>query len=56
MQGTTVNGYSIVSLIGRGGMAEVWKSENGLGVCFAIKAVFFSLRVGEKNAEKVAVW
>ena len=39
MQGTTVNGYRFVSLIGRGGMAEVWKAENGLGVCFAIKVL-----------------
>lgn len=39
MQGTTINGYSIVSLIGRGGMAEVWKAQNSLGVSVAIKVL-----------------
>ena len=39
MQGTIVNGYSLVSLIGRGGMAEVWKAQNSLGVSVAIKVL-----------------
>lgn len=39
MQGTTINGYSIVSLIGRGGMAEVWKAQNSIGVSVAIKVL-----------------
>ncbi|MBQ2077153.1 MAG: serine/threonine protein kinase, partial [Bacteroidales bacterium] len=43
MQGTTVNGYRIISLIGRGGMAEVWKAQNSLGVSVAIKVLIANL-------------
>ena len=49
MQGTTVNGYKFVSLIGRGGMAEVWKAvEASLGVdVVAIKVLNANLANNE---------
>ena len=40
MQGTVINGYKFESLLGRGGMAEVWEAVNGLDQKVAIKVLY----------------
>ena len=37
MKGKTVNGYTLQSLLGAGGMAEVWLAENRIGKKAAVK-------------------
>lgn len=37
MQGKTVNGYTLQSLLGAGGMAEVWLAENRIGKKASVK-------------------
>lgn len=37
MQGKEIHGYKIVKLLGKGGMAEVWLTENRLGKKAAVK-------------------
>ena len=37
MEKKTIHGYTIIKLIGKGGMAKVWYGENGLGKPAAIK-------------------
>lgn len=37
MEGKTINGFTIKSLLGVGGMAEVWLAENKIGKKAAVK-------------------
>lgn len=37
MQGKTINGFTLLHLLGVGGMAEVWYAENEIGLKAAVK-------------------
>ena len=47
MEGQTIHGYEIISLLGKGGMADVWYAENSIGKASAIKVMHEKYRTKE---------
>ena len=52
MQGTTINGYKFVSLLGQGGMAEVWEAVNNLNQKVAIKVLFANFKSSDEIVQR----
>ncbi len=52
MEGKTVNGYTLKSPLGKGGMAEVWLAENELGMQAAVKILSDELSRNEQMQER----
>ena len=52
MEGTIVNGYTLKSPLGKGGMAEVWLAENELGMQAAVKILSDELSRNEQMQDR----
>lgn len=48
MEGRNVNGYTLIRLLGKGGMAEVWYAENGIHKPAAVK-ILLDRYCGDEN-------
>ena len=52
MQGKTINGFELKSLLGKGGMAEVWYAENEIGKRAAVKILSANLSDNQQIVER----
>ena len=52
MEGKTVNGYTLKSPLGKGGMAEVWLAENEIGMQAAVKILSDELSRNEQMQDR----
>ena len=52
MKGKTIHGYTVIKLLGKGGMASVWYAENSLGKSAAIKVMHKKFADDETTKER----